>query len=116
MTAKKPSLPTEINPHFSYRINSTPAIAVTGLGPTQQREAWKKGELPVPPRLTPDGPYAYVGQQLIDVQKKRLAEAQAEEKRLAAERAATTAHSDVGSEENCRRRRRHRVGEATDAS
>jgi hypothetical protein len=81
MTAKKPPPPSGaevIHPHFSYRINSPIAIGVTGLGTTQQREAWKDGRLPMPTRLTEGGHFAYTGQQLIDLQASRLAKAQIE--------------------------------------
>lgn len=87
MTKKMPLTPDmqPLHPQFSYRVNSPTAIAVIGLGPSQQKVAIENGELPEPMSLTPSGrARAWLGQQLIDIQKQRLAIAEA----IAAERRA----------------------------
>jgi hypothetical protein len=91
MTAKKAqplAVPEiQINPSFAYLINSPIAVGVIGLGPSQQKEAWEAGLLPVPPKLTnaKTSRRAYTGRQLLDIAAEREARAQAEQARLAAE-------------------------------
>jgi hypothetical protein len=82
MTERKPRKPrvnVEIHPQLSYRLTDPLAIHVIGLGPAQQQEAIARGELPVPPKLTPSGrARAWIGQQLLDIQAERLKRARAE--------------------------------------
>jgi hypothetical protein len=89
-TKRKPAAPEQqqIHPHYSYRVGSDVSISVIGLGPSQQRKAIELGELPQPVKLTASGrSRAWTGQQLIDIQNRRLAEAEAEQrKRLQARR------------------------------
>jgi hypothetical protein len=77
MTDKKPPIPFDtIHPHFSYRVNSPIALHVIGLGPGQIKEAVDNGELPAPVKLTSSGrAKAWTGQQLLDIQRERLARA-----------------------------------------
>lgn len=80
MTIKKkvPDLTERINPDLIYRTSNPIAKAVIGLGPTQTWEAVKRGELPPPVALTDSG-YAkgWTGQQLIDLQRRRVEKAEA---------------------------------------
>ena len=92
MTAKKPPIPShiEIHPQFSYRLNDPVSVHVTGLAPPQQREAAERGELAgeVPVKGRPSGRLLFwLGQQLLNIQEARLAEARARAERLAAKRA-----------------------------
>jgi hypothetical protein len=75
-------LASPINPAFTYRLNGAVVAGVIGLGPTQRDEAIKKGLLPRPVPLLPGGrSKAYTGQQLLDIQARRTAEAEAPRKR-----------------------------------
>jgi predicted DNA-binding transcriptional regulator AlpA len=91
MTKAKPLLPADlgpIHPDFVYRRSSPIARAVIGLGDTQTDEAIANGELPPPVKLTESGrATGWIGAQLIELQRKRLAkaEAAAAERRAAAE-------------------------------
>jgi hypothetical protein len=109
MTARiprKPRVNVAIHPQLSYRLTDPVAIHVIGLGPTQQQEAIARGELPVPPKLTPSGrARAWIGQQLLDIQTERLKRAQAEvrppvkkkkSKRIAAAEAKTSLSDEAG--------------------
>jgi hypothetical protein len=81
MKTKKriPDPDERIHPDYVYRVSSPVARRCTGLGPTQQAAAIKRGELPPPFALTDSG-YAkgWTGQQLIDLQKRRIEKAEAE--------------------------------------
>ena len=82
MTKKKPSLPpttAPLNPHFIYRKGSATAQAVIGLAGSQINEAIEKGDVPPPVALTSNGrARGWTGQQLIDLQHRRVAQAEAE--------------------------------------
>jgi hypothetical protein len=85
MTERKPRKPRaniEIHPQLCYRLTDPVAVHAIGLGATQQAEAIARGELPVPPKLTPSGrARAWIGQQLLDIQEERLKRAKAEVRR-----------------------------------
>jgi hypothetical protein len=79
MTKRKPATEQQpLHPDFIYRVDSDVAIAVVGLGPSQRKAAIDRGELPPPLKLTPSGrAKGWLGSQLIELQRKRLAEAEA---------------------------------------
>jgi hypothetical protein len=78
MTARKPKDDErELLPHFIYRKTSKIAQRVIGLGPTQINQGIKDGTIPPPLNLTGDGrAQGWLGSQLIELQRKRLAEAE----------------------------------------
>jgi hypothetical protein len=75
-----------LNPHYFYRKHSPVTKAVIGLQATQIDAMIEAGELP-PPVPAYEGAKAtgWVGQILIELQEKRLAQAKAEAERLARE-------------------------------
>jgi hypothetical protein len=86
MTAKKPPAPAhfEINPYQSYPLNHPVPVHVIGLAPPQQLEAAKAGELagerPVRVTSSPNAPFIWIGQSLLNIQAARLKRAQSEDK------------------------------------
>jgi predicted DNA-binding transcriptional regulator AlpA len=79
MTAKKPATGGErgLNPDYVYRKFDPVTLNVIGLGPTQINGAIARGELPPPVKITQSGrARGWLGSQLIELQQKRLAEAQ----------------------------------------
>jgi predicted DNA-binding transcriptional regulator AlpA len=93
MPRTKPVAPDieRINPDFFYRKHGATARAVIGLGASQTDEMIKAGKLPPPIRAF-EGSKAigWLGSQLIQLQKHRLARAQTEAERLRCERASQT--------------------------
>jgi hypothetical protein len=79
MTAKKPATNERgLNPDFLYRKFDPVTLNVIGLGPSQVNEAIKRGELPPTVSATESGrATGWLGSQLIELQRKRLAEAMA---------------------------------------
>jgi hypothetical protein len=80
MTAKKPKADDDVElvPHFIYRKGSRIAQRVIGLSPTQINDEIKKGALMPPVNLTADGrAQGWTGAQLLELQRKRLAQAEA---------------------------------------
>jgi hypothetical protein len=78
MTKPKPDTAIgAIHPDYFYRKSSPEARGVIGLGPTQTEEAIKQGKLP-PPVDAYDGGRAtgWLGRQLIELQRQRLAKAE----------------------------------------
>jgi hypothetical protein len=108
MTTKKPAPPAhfDINPLQSYRLNDPVSVAVTGLAPSQQREAAEAGHLageePVSLTASAKAPQIWVGQQLINIQTKRLADARARAERRAAERASASKKIPEVKHRNCK--------------
>jgi predicted DNA-binding transcriptional regulator AlpA len=83
MTKRKPKTIENLqplHPDFIYRAESDIAIAVTGVGPSQRKVAIERGELPP---LVKVGKRArgWLGSQLIELQRRRLAEAEAAQRR-----------------------------------
>jgi hypothetical protein len=79
-TKKKPAEDDEreLVPHFIYRKNSRTALRVIGLGPTQIDDAIKNGSIPPPIDLTGNGrAKGWTGAQLLELQRQRLAAAEA---------------------------------------
>lgn len=76
----KPALPeVQLNPNFIYRLESDVVFGVVGLSVTQRNLAIANGELEPPVKLTKSGrARGYTGQQLINIQQRRLAAAEAE--------------------------------------
>jgi predicted DNA-binding transcriptional regulator AlpA len=81
------SLP--LHPERSYRVESDTAIAVTGFGPSSRQRAIDDGLLPPPVKIGKRA-RAWLGSQLIELQRRRLAEAEAEAAAAAARRQKTT--------------------------
>ncbi len=77
MPAPKVELPSDgrIHPDLTYRVNHPLAVGATGLAPEQQKQAAERGELAgeKPFRLTPHGPWAWLGLQLLHINEDRLA-------------------------------------------
>ena len=81
MPAKKPPIPRnfQIHPDRIYRLSDPIAVHCIGLAPEQQKEAADSGALAGerPFRLTPNGPWAWLGEQLLNIKADRLAKARA---------------------------------------
>lgn len=66
-----------IKPHDIYRISAPETRRIIGLKPTQIAEALKRGDLPPTVALTDNGrARGWLGVQLIELQRQRLAKAQ----------------------------------------
>jgi hypothetical protein len=91
---RKPPAPAriEIDPLLTYRLLDPVAVYTTGLAPEQQKQAAERGELAgeLPFRLTATGNFAWLGQQLLNIQAARLATVRARAKQLATERASAS--------------------------
>lgn len=80
-----PAVP--INPAFTYRKHSPTARAVIGLGPTQIDEKIKSGELPPTFPLSESGKaQGWTGQQLLAIQKRRMDQAEAQQRNIQQQR------------------------------
>ena len=79
-TKKKVADPNErLHPDLVYRTSHPLARGVIGLGPTQTLAAIARGELPPTIAMTNSGSArGWTGQQLIDLQKRRVEKAEAE--------------------------------------
>ena len=94
MSKPKPDVDEfELRPDFFYRKHSPVALGVIGLGTTQIDEALDRGELPPLVDATDSGrACGWYGFQLIELQRQRLAKAEA----AAAERQAKQQQEEKG--------------------
>jgi hypothetical protein len=82
MPAKKPPIPRNFQIHadLTYRLSDPISVHSIGLAPEQQKAAADCGALAGerPFRLTPAGPWAWLGEQLLNIKADRLARARAD--------------------------------------
>jgi hypothetical protein len=87
MPAKKPPAPQNFQIHadLTYRLSDPMSVHSIGLAPEQQKKAADCGALAGerPFRLTPNGPWAWLGEQLLHIKAERLARVRAEVEHLA---------------------------------
>jgi hypothetical protein len=70
-----------VHPHYVYRKMSKVARRMIGLGPTQTNQAIRDGTIPPPVNLSGNGrAQGWTGAQLIEMQRQRLARAEAEQR------------------------------------
>jgi hypothetical protein len=69
----------QIHPDLTYRLNNPISVHCIGLAPEQQKAAADDGALAgeKPFRLTANGPWAWLGEQLLHIKADRLAKARA---------------------------------------